>query len=97
MSGIDQKQNDGDDYKERSTQFGLASKEAVLEKAKKEIFLDVRSFDEVEENKLEGFNVVHIPCTRKDTSKVVEEAQSLLPDKNGPLLLVPFFILCAIS
>merc|ERR1711971_1303112 len=83
MGGIDH----DDGYEERSVRFGLAQKEAVLEKAKKAIFLDVKSFDELKEKRLEGFNVVHIPCTMNDTSKVTDDAPSLLPDKNASIII----------
>ena len=76
-------EDDSDDYKERSASLGLASKEAILKVANHAMFLDVRGPAELEQNKLEGYNFVNIPCTVKNSEKLIQVAPRLLPNKNG--------------
>ena len=78
-----------DDFAIRAEQFGLASKEEVALAAEdpSTVFLDVRSPPEIENAPLTGRACVQIWCTMDDTSRLIEEAEQLMSDKNGEFRL----------
>ena len=78
-----------DDFAVRAQQFGLASKEEVALAAEdpSTIFLDVRSPPEIEDASLTSRPCIEIWCTMDDTSRLLEEAEQLIPDKDGEFSL----------
>ena len=78
-----------DDFAIRVQQFGLASKEEVALAAEdpSTVFLDVRSPPEIEDAPLTCRPCVKIWCTMDDTSRLLEEAEQLMPDKYGEFSL----------
>ena len=74
-----------DDFAVRAQQFGLASKEEVALAAEdaSTVFLDVRSPPEIEDASLTNRRCVEIWCTMDDTSRLLEAAEQLIPDKDG--------------
>ena len=79
-----------DDFAIRAQQFGLASREEVALAAEdpSTVFLDVRSPPEIEDASLASRPCVKIWCTMDDTSMLLEEAEQLIPDKDGEFSLV---------
>ena len=78
-----------DDFAIRAQQFGLASKEEVALAAEdpSTVFLDVRSPPEIEDAPLTSRPCVKIWCTMDDTSRLLEESEQLMPDKDGEFSL----------
>jgi hypothetical protein len=78
-----------DDFALRAEQFGLASGEEVALAARdpSAVFLDVRSPPEIEDAPLTTTGSIKIWCTMDDTSRLVEQVEQLIPDKDGEFLL----------
>ena len=78
-----------DDFALRAKQFGLASKEEVALAARdpSAVFLDVRSPPEIEDAPLTTTGssrpCVEIWCTMDDTSRLVEQVEQRIPNKDG--------------
>jgi len=83
-----------DDFALRAEQFGLASKEEVALAAQdpSAVFLDVRSPPEIEDAPLTSRPCVRIWCTMDDASRLVEQAERLIPDKDATVV-----IFCAVG
>ena len=86
---------DDDDFALRAEQFGLASREEVALAARdpSAVFLDVRSPPEIEDAPLTTTGsssrpCVKIWCTMDDTSRLVEQAEQLIPDKDGECCVI---------
>ena len=84
-----------DDFALRAEQFGLASREEVALAARdpSAVFLDVRSPPEIEDAPLTTTGsssrpCVKIWCTMDDTSRLVEQAEQLIPDKDGECCVI---------
>ena len=78
-----------DDFAIRAQQFGLASKEevALAPEDASTVFLDVRSPPEIKDASLTSRPCVEIWCSMNDTSRLLEEAEQLIPDKDGEFSL----------
>ena len=78
-----------DDFALRAEQFGLASEEEVALAARdpSAVFLDVRSPPEIEDAPLTTTGssrpCVEIWCTMDDTSRLVEQVEQRIPNKDG--------------
>lgn len=83
-----------DDYAQRASQYGFASKEEIQEALKMPhaVVLDVRKEDEIAQDHFEtNLKWVHTGCTPSSCPILEKMPEKLLSDKNGeniPVLTV---------